>query len=104
MVQVPLMQVTIRRDAHTINKVHVRPYELTILRQMFGKENVHSEVQVGTQEVDPAAEFDRLCAKYGAEKVVKVYGDDGGERLQELVAKAAVKPAKKPAEKAEAAE
>lgn len=104
-VNVPLVQVMVRRDANTINKVNVPPYELTMLRQMFGKENVHSEKQVGHIEVDTANEFERLGAKYGVNKVVKVYGDDGGERLAELVEKAAAKPTKgKKAEVAEQAE
>ncbi len=88
---VPLVQVTIRRDANTITPVTVAPYELTMLRQMFGKENVTEGEEVGTVEIDASAEHERLCAKYGQAKVVKVYGDDEGERLNELVAKAAVK-------------
>jgi len=39
-ITVPLLAVTIRRDAHTITPTTVPPYELTLLRQMFGKENV----------------------------------------------------------------
>ena len=44
---------------------------------------------VGHIEVAPDQEAERLSAKYGAGKVVKVYGDDSGERLRELVEKAA---------------
>lgn len=88
---VPLVQVTIRRDANTITPVTVAPYELTILRHMFGKENVTEGDQVNTVEVEAATEYERLCAKYGQGKVAKVYGDDDGERLTELVEKAAVK-------------
>jgi len=88
---VPLVQVTIRRDANTITPVTVAPYELTLLRQMFGKENVTEGDQVAVIEVEAATEYERLCAKYGQGKVAKVYGDDEGERLTELVEKAAVK-------------
>lgn len=95
-ITVPLLQVTVRRDANTIVPSTVFPHELLMLRQMFGKENVHSEVQVGTREIDPTAEFARMSHKYGEGKVVKVYGDDGGDRLAELIEKAAIK-----AEKAE---
>jgi hypothetical protein len=91
MTKVPLIQVTIRRDANTITPVTVPPYELTILRNMFGKENVTEGEQVGEFEVDSASEHERLSAKYGQGKVVKVYGDDEGERLTELVEKAAIK-------------
>jgi hypothetical protein len=93
-INVPLVEVMVRRDANTITPVTVPPYELTLLRQMFGKENVNGDKEVAVIEVETEGEFDRLCAKYGPQKVVKVYGDDGGERLAELVQKAAVKPGK----------
>lgn len=93
-INVPMVEVMVRRDANTITPVAVPPYELTMLRQMFGKENVNGDKTVGQMEVDAAGEFERLSAKYGAQKVVKVYGDDGGERLTELVEKAAVKAPK----------
>lgn len=101
-VNVPLIQVTIRRDANTITPVTVPPYEMTILRNMFGKENVTEGEVVGEIEVNPAGEHERLSAKYGFEKVAKVYGDDDGERLTEQVEKAASgksKPASKKAAK-----
>ena len=101
-VTVPLIQVTIRRDANTITPVTVPPYEMTILRNMFGKENVTEGEVVGEIEVNPAGEHERLSAKYGFEKVAKVYGDDDGERLSEQVEKAASgkgKPASKKAAK-----
>lgn len=96
---VSLMNVTVRRDANTITPVTVAPYELTILKNMFGKENVTEGDAAGTVEVDPAGEHERLSAKYGFEKVAKVYGDDDGERLAELVQKAAVKAEKSAAKK-----
>lgn len=99
-VLVPILEVTIRRDAHTITTTTIPAYELTLQRQMFGKENVTEGAVVGELEVDPAGEHERLCAKYGSDKIAKVYGDDEGERLAELVEKAAVKakPAAKTAE------
>jgi len=102
-INVPMVSVTVRRDANTITPVAVPVYELTMLRQMFGKENVNGDEKVGHIEVDAASEFERLCAKYGAQKVMKVYGDDGGERLAELVEKAAVKAPKAKTEKTEEA-
>lgn len=96
-VTVPLIQVMVRRDANTTTRVTVAPHELTLLRQMFGKEHVNGDQVVGTVELDPQNEAERLSNKYGAPKVVKVYGDDGGERLAELVQRAAVKD--KPAAK-----
>jgi len=98
---VPLLNVTIRRDANTITPVTVPPYELSLLRQMFGKENVTEGEQAGVIEVDALTEHERLSAKYGAAKVSKVYGDDEGERLKELVEKAAVKVKAEKTEKVE---
>ena len=92
---VSLLLVTIRRDANTITPITVPAHELPMLRNMHGKENVtHTDEAVGTVEVDPAAEYERLGAKYGAGKVAKVYGDDDGLRLSEMVTKNELKPAK----------
>ena len=102
---IPLINATIRRDAHTITTSTVPAYELVILRSMFGKENVQeTEGPSKTIDVDPNNEFERLCAKYGAEKVAKVYGDDNGARLAEMVEKTAIKEPSKRAAKSEPAE
>ncbi len=101
---VPLLEVTVRRDANTITPVTVAPYELTILKNMFGKENVTEGDAVGVIEVEAEAEHERLAAKYGFEKVAKVYGDDDGERLAELVQKAAVRAERASAKRAEKSE
>lgn len=87
---VPLLLVTVRRDANTITPVTVPPHELTILRSIFGKENVQEGEQAGTVELDATEEHARMGAKYGSQRVGKVYGDDGGERLAELVEKHAI--------------
>lgn len=90
MTPLDLIQVTVRRDANTITPVTVPLYELTILRSIFGKENVSDGEVVGVVELDASQEHARLSAKYGAARVAKIYGDDEGDRLAELVAKAAV--------------
>jgi len=36
-IEVQMVEVMVRRDANTITAVAVPPYELTLLRQMFGK-------------------------------------------------------------------
>lgn len=102
-IQVPLLTATIRRDANTITPVTVPAYELTMLRQQFGKENVTEGAAVGFVDIDPAGEYERLSAKYGQAKVAKVYGDDEGERLAELVVKAATKSDEAKASKAKKA-
>jgi hypothetical protein len=35
--------------------------------------------------ITPEQEYDRLCAKYGHEVVAKVFGEDDGDRLMEIV-------------------
>lgn len=102
-IEVPVVEVMVRRDANTITAVAVPPYELTMLRQMFGKENVTGDTVVGCIEVVAEQEAERLSAKYGPGKVIKVYGDDGGERLRELVEKAASSHQAESAPKARAA-
>lgn len=91
---VSLLQVTVRRDANTITPVTVPPHELTILRSIFGKENVQEGEAVGTVELEASEEHGRLSAKYGAPRVAKIFGDDEGERLAELVEKHATKAPK----------
>lgn len=88
---IPLVAVTVRRDAFTITPTTVPPYEVTMLRTLFGKENVVEQGDAGTREVDADAEHERLSNKYGADKVIRVFGDDEGARLAELIEKAAVK-------------
>jgi hypothetical protein len=91
---VALLAVSIRRDANTITTIHAPAHELNILRNMHGKENVvAAEEPAGTVEVSPAGEYERLSAKYGQGKVAKVYGDDDGLRLSEMVAKNEIKAA-----------
>ena len=99
-IHVELIDVTVRRDAMTITPVSIPEYEIPVLRTLFGKENVTTNEVLRNIEVDPEGEYERLCAKYGYELIAKIFGEDDGLRLTELVLKAAVsnKPAK--AEKA----
>lgn len=88
----PLISVTIRRDASTITPVTVLPHELAILANLFGKENVQGGDAAYTIEIDADGEYERLVAKYGAAKIASVYGDDGGQRLAETIARTAAQP------------
>lgn len=88
---ITLVAVTVRRDAFTITPTTVPPYEVTMLRTLFGKENVVEQGKAGTREVDADAEHERLANKYGADKVIRVFGDDEGARLAEQIERAAVK-------------
>ena len=38
----PLYEIRIRRDAHTVTPVTVPEYELPLLQEIFGAENVHN--------------------------------------------------------------
>jgi len=75
----------VRRDAFTTIHVHVPPYETNILRNLFGRENVTVFEHPSKTTITPEQEYDRLCAKYGHEVVAKVFGEDDGDRLMEIV-------------------
>lgn len=99
-VTVPRINVTIRRDAHTITATQCMPYELHILRHQHGKENVIVGEVDEPLDVAPESEYDRLMGKYGAENVIKVYGEDEGLKLAEMVRAEGAKLAKAEASKA----
>jgi len=63
----------------------VPPYETNILRNLFGRENVTVFERASKTTITPSHEYDRLCAKYGHEVVAKVFGEDDGDRLMEIV-------------------
>jgi hypothetical protein len=65
--------------------VYVPPYETNILRNLFGRENVTVFERPSKTTITPEQEYDRLCAKYGHEVVAKVFGEDDGDRLMEIV-------------------
>ena len=82
----PLYEIRIRRDAHTVTPVTVPEYELPLLQEIFGAENVHNadrkrvdEAGCGTPVGSFRAsedEYERFCAKYGIELVEQVFGKD----------------------------
>lgn len=100
----PLYQVQIRRDAHTYTPVSVPQYEIPILQNIFGIENVHNaegklieEKGLGNPvgEYQPTEdEYARLCSKYGGERIEKVFGVQATGALQKAI-KEAGKPSKK---------
>ncbi len=98
-IYVELKDVTVRRDAMTITPVSIPDYEVAVLRNLFGKENVTVGEVLRTISVDPEGEYERLCAKYGFEVIAKIFGEDDGLRLSEIVAKSEVTPAEEAAEK-----
>lgn len=83
--QIKEVEAVVRRDAFTTIHVHVPPYETNILRNLFGRENVTVFERSLKTTITPEQEYDRLCAKYGHEVVAKVFGEDDGDRLMEIV-------------------
>lgn len=83
--QIREVEAVVRRDAFTTIHVHVPPYETNILRNLFGRENVTVFERTSKTTITPTHEYDRLCAKYGHEVVAKVFGEDDGDRLMEIV-------------------
>ena len=83
--QIKEVEAVVRRDAFTTIHVHVPPYETNILRNLFGRENVTVFERPSKTTITPEQEYDRLCAKYGHEVVAKVFGEDDGDRLMEIV-------------------
>ena len=79
------VEAVVRRDAFTTIHVYVPPYETNILRNLFGRENVTVFERPSKTTITPEQEYDRLCAKYGHEVVAKVFGEDDGDRLMEIV-------------------
>jgi len=83
--QIKEVEAVVRRDAFTTIHVHVPPYETNILRNLFGRENVTVFERPSKTTITPEQEYDRLCAKYGHEVVAKVFGEDDGDRLMQIV-------------------
>lgn len=83
--QIKEVEAVVRRDAFTTIHVHIPPYETNILRNLFGRENVTVFERPSKTTITPEQEYDRLCAKYGHEVVAKVFGEDNGDRLMEIV-------------------
>ena len=83
--QIREVEAVVRRDAFTTIHVHVPPYETNILRNLFGRENVTVFERPNKTTITPEQEYDRLCAKYGHEVVAKIFGEDNGDRLMEIV-------------------
>ena len=83
--QIKEVEAVVRRDAFSTIHVYVPPYETNILRNLFGRENVTVFERPSKTTITPEQEYDRLCAKYGHEVVAKVFGEDDGDRLMEIV-------------------
>lgn len=83
--QIKEVEAVVRRDAFTTIHVYVPPYETNILRNLFGRENVTVFERANKTTITPEQEYERLCAKYGHEVVAKVFGEDDGDRLMEIV-------------------
>ena len=91
---VPLYSIHVRRDAHTITPVTVPEYELPLIQEIFGVENVHNVdgKRVDERGLGPVAghfspsgnEYERFCAKYGIELVEQVFGKSKAELTKQI--------------------
>lgn len=101
-IAITIVSASVRRDANTITHVTVPPYELAVLREIHGDDNVQELGAAHAIELDPAEEYKRLSFKYGAGVVTAVFGKDKA-RVAELAEKAAAKAAKQSKKAAEPA-
>lgn len=97
---VPIYTVLVRRDAHTTTPATIPEYELPLLQEIFGIENVHNaegkridEQGIGSSvgQYESGDEYERFCAKYGVELVEGVFGKSKAG-LTKQVAEASKKP------------
>lgn len=81
---VDLYRICVRRDAHTSTPVTVPAYEIPVLQDIFGVENVHNADGRRVDEQGPGKvvgrftpaedEYTRFCSKYGAARIEQVFG------------------------------
>lgn len=98
---VNLYSIYVRRDAHTTTPVTVPEYELPLLQEIFGIENVHNAdgKRIDEQGIGPAVgqyspsgdEYERFCVKYGVDIVEQVFGKKSAQALQKAVSEASSK-------------
>lgn len=93
MITVPLLNVLVRKDASTIIPVSVPEYEVSVIGEIFGPENVTEYSDRGSIEVDPESEYERLCNKYGEQAVKDIYRSASG--MTSIVLESAQKDQKK---------
>ncbi len=101
----PLYEILIRRDAHTITPVTIPEYELPIVQELFGTENVQNADRVRADEAGIGSpvgsfkasddEYERFCVKYGIELVEMVYGKKGSKALEKAMGETKAKPVAK---------
>lgn len=90
-----IYNVSIRRDAQTTTPVTIPLYEVPILKQIFGEENVAVGAVASEDWSASSDEFDRLTRKYGEEVVEKVYGTKAAGGLENAIERIASKEAPK---------
>lgn len=93
---VALYSILVRRDTHTTTQITAPEYELPLLQEIFGVENVHNAdgKRVDEHGLAPAVgqfspsgdEYERFCAKYGIELVERVCGKSKTELAKQVKA------------------
>ena len=75
--QITLITVSVNRDAMTKIPTVIPAHEAEVVKIVFGEDNVTIlEEDSGSVELEPAEEGQRLASKYGADAVIKVYGEN----------------------------
>ena len=95
---IPLLTVNVKRDAMTLIPATVPQHEVAVLRAIHGDTNVYDTDEApGSIELDPAAEGERLAAKYGEQAMVKAYGPGYAAAIGQVVSSADTAKPKKAA-------
>jgi hypothetical protein len=84
---VKTVSLHIKRDAMTTIPVDVPAHEVSILRNIHGKENLYPQDGENVIEIAVGEEFQRLCNKYGFDAVAAVYGEAGEDKVAEACEK-----------------
>ena len=100
-----LYEILIRRDAHTITPITIPDYELPIVQELFGIENVQNADRVRADEGGIGSpvgsfkasddEYERFCVKYGVELVETIYGKKGSGALEKAMGETKAKTSAK---------
>jgi hypothetical protein len=78
--------ITIRKNSMSTIETTVLPWQVPLLKEVFGDENVqvNKDSNHPPQEVEIEAEYERLCSCFGQELVNQVYGHNPQRLLKDI--------------------
>lgn len=83
---ITLKKYSIRRDANTTVMTYLADYEARIISFIFGRENVVEQKGAPVEvDRDPAAEPERLAAKYGPNLLMQIFGAEYKDGLMAAI-------------------